>query len=102
MQVIAMRVKAESDVPNSKNLRVYTFEAPEHADVVVVANRSNVYKLDDVVAVALVGTKLPESYDNLEIVKRSVFGIESSGMALGPLDSSSELGSILDPAKLKW
>lgn len=80
--IIAMKTKTAADVPGSKNLRVYTFEAPGQDDLTVVANLTNVYQVGDVVKVAQVGTVL-SSMDNLEIVKRKVFGIESSGMALG-------------------
>lgn len=85
--IIAMKVKNASDVENSNNLRVYEFEAPNVEDLVVVANKTNVYYPGDVVAVAQVGSVLT-SYDNLEIKKRKVFGIESLGMAMGKVNAS--------------
>lgn len=92
--IIAMRVKTADEVKGSKNLRCYTFEAPNRPDLVVVANLTNVYQVGDVAAVAQVGTVLP---NGLEIITRKVFGIESSGMALGPIDIDvgSEVGEDL-------
>jgi len=85
MSVITMRVKTAEDVEGSKNLRVYTFEAGE-TELVIVANRTNVYKVGDVAAVAQVGTVLPEAHGGFEITQRKVFGVESFGMALGTTD----------------
>lgn len=81
--IVAMEVKTAEDVKGSKSLRCYTFEAPDQERLTIVANQTYVYSPGDIVAVAQVGTILP---DGLEITKRKVFGIESSGMALGPID----------------
>ncbi len=93
MSVVAMTVTSANDVEGSKNLRVYTFEAPGIEPATVVANRTNVYEVGDVAAVAQVGSVL-SAFDDLEITKRKVFGIESSGMAIGHVDSEpgTELG----------
>lgn len=93
MSVIAMKVTTAEDVEGSKNLRVYTFEAPNQEPVTVVANRTNVYEVGDVAAVAKVGSIL-SAFDDLEITKRKVFGIESSGMAIGHVEEEpgTELG----------
>lgn len=90
--VLAMRVKTACDVEGSKNLRSYVFEAPGFDDLTVVANLTNVYSENDVVAVAHVGTTLP-AFDNITIAQRKVFGIESFGMALGKVDV--EVGTVL-------
>lgn len=92
MSVRVMKVKNAENVDGSNNLRVYTFEAPGMSDLVVVANLTNVYDENDVVAVAQVGSVL-SAYDNMEIKQRKVFGIESFGMALGCVDA--ELGAEL-------
>lgn len=91
--VIAMKVKSASDVLGSKNLRAYVFELPGQEDRTVIANLTNVYQEGDVVAVALDGTTLSVAFDNMTISKRKVFGIESSGMALGKV--SVEVGTVL-------
>ncbi len=80
--IVAMKVKTAAEVPGSKKLRVYTFEAPGMEDLTIVANQTNVYQVDDLAAVATVGTKLQD----LEITQRKLFGIESFGMALGPTE----------------
>jgi tRNA-binding EMAP/Myf-like protein len=85
MSVITMQVKTADDVEGSKNLRVYTFVAGE-TELTVVANRTNVYEVDDVALVVQVGTMLPERHGGFEITQRKVFGIESSGMAMGTTD----------------
>lgn len=90
--VLAMRVKSATDVVGSKNLRSYVFEAPGIDSLTVVANLTNVYQENDVVAVAQVGTVLP-AFENMVITQRKVFGIESFGMALGKV--TAEVGTVL-------
>jgi len=96
-----MRVKSAAQVEGSKNLRVYTFEAPESDDLTIVANLTNIYEVGDTAAVAQVGTHIKKY--NLTIERRKVFGIESEGMALGhveigdsPIFVDLEVGSELD------
>ncbi len=101
MSVIAMKVKTAADVEDSKNLRVYDFEWGG-VELTIVANRTNVYKVGDIVAVAQVGTKLGD-LDNpgsiFEITQRKVFGIESFGMALGDI-GTTPLGTKLGDSAL--
>lgn len=92
--IVAMRVKTADDVPGSKNLRVYTFESPEE-ELTVVANLTNVYQVGDVALVAKVGTVLGE----LTVSQRKVFGIQSSGMAVGKTDL--EVGTVVPDTKIK-
>ena len=80
MAVIAMRVVLAEGHPNADSLRVYEFEAPEHKNVRVVANLSNVYQVGDIVAVAQVGAVLE---DGTKIRKAKLRGVESFGMAMG-------------------
>ena len=88
--ILVMETKTADDVEDSNNLRVYTFECPYYEPggkrtITVVANKTNVYQVGDVVAVAQVGSR-PKHFGDFEITKRKVFGIESSGMALSPTD----------------
>lgn len=83
MPVVAMRVGSKSAHEKTDKLWIYTFESPAQPTLTIVANLTNVYEVGDVVAVALPGTFLPEG----EITPRKVFGIDSSGMALGPVDA---------------
>lgn len=85
--IIAMEVKSAAGVVGSNSLRVYTFSAPNHDDLTVVANLTNVYDVGDVVAVATVG----EVIGDLTIKERKLFGITSCGMALGK--TQREVGS---------
>ena len=84
MPVVAMKVQSKQAHEKTDSLFIYTFKSPEQGEVQVVANLTNVYEVDDVVAVALVGTRLPEG----EIKARRVFDIPSSGMALGPVEAA--------------
>jgi tRNA-binding EMAP/Myf-like protein len=100
MPVIAMEVKTANDVTGSKNLRVYTFINGED-EFTIIANRTNVYEVGNVVAVALVGTKIKDldSLDSsFEITKKNIFGIESSGIALGRITAS--VGTKLEEVEL--
>jgi len=83
MPVRAMRVTSKTAHEKTDKLFIYTFESPELGERTIVANLTNVYEVGDVVGVALVGTKLP----GMEIVPRKVFGIPSSGMAMGPVEA---------------
>lgn len=83
MPVAAMRVTSKSDHPKTDKLFIYTFESPRHGQLTIVANLTNVYEPGDVAAIALLGTRLAEG----EILPRKVFGVDSSGMALGKVDA---------------
>ena len=48
-----------------------------------MANLTNVYEVGDRVGIAQLGTFLP----GLEMKPRKVFGIDSEGMAMGPVDA---------------
>lgn len=92
--IVAMKVIEANEVKGSKNLRVYRFNSGGEDSLTVVANLTNVYEVGDIVAVATVGTILSQ-FDGLEILKRKVFGIESSGMALGLAPEGTEVGTQL-------
>lgn len=94
MPVAAMKVTTKAAHEKTDKLFIYTFASPEQGEVQIVANLTNVYEVGDTVAIALVGTLLPDG----EIKFRKVFGIESSGMALGPVDAplDTDLGAAFD------
>jgi len=84
MPVVVMEVTEKSAHEKTDQLFIYTFASPSHEPRQIVANLTNVYDVGDRVAIALVGTHLP----GVEIVPRKVFGIDSSGMALGPVNEA--------------
>ena len=84
MPVVAMTCTSKTAHERTDQLWIYTFAAPELEERTVVANLTNVYDVGDTVAIAQLGTQLPE----FEIVPRKVFGIESHGMAMGPTDAT--------------
>lgn len=86
MPVIAMTVVAKQAHEQTDTLFIYTFQSPELGDKTIVANLTNVYEVGDVAAIAQLGTLLPEG----EIKPRKVFGIDSEGMALGPVDAAPD------------
>ncbi len=83
MPVRAMKVTSKTAHEKTDKLWIYTFESPEQGELTIVANLTNVYEVGDVAAIALLGTHLEEG----EMKPRKVFGIPSSGMALGPVDA---------------
>lgn len=83
MPVIAMQVAEKHAHEGTDQLFIYRFTSPELGDRTIVANLTNVYEVGDVAAIAQLGTFLPEG----EIKPRKVFGIDSEGMALGPVDA---------------
>mgnify|MGYP002786832118 CR=1 FL=1 len=80
MAVIAVRVTADRDHENAERLRVYQVEAPGLEPTQIIANKDNIYATGDVVAAALIGTKLP---DGTLIEKQKVRGVLSFGMLMG-------------------
>lgn len=80
MAVIAVWVTADRDHENAERLRVYQVEAPGLEPTQIVANKDNIYDTGDVVAAALIGTKLP---DGTLIEKNKIRGVLSFGMLLG-------------------
>ena len=66
------------------NLFIYTFESPALGQKTIVANLTNVYAIGDVAGIAQLGTLLPEG----PIKPRKVFGIDSEGMAMGPVEAA--------------
>lgn len=82
MPVIAMQVVDKTAHDKTDQLFIYTFESPALGHKTIVANLTNVYEVGDVAGIAQLGTVLPEG----EIKPRKVFGIDSEGMALGPVD----------------
>lgn len=82
MPVIAMTVVEKNAHPKTDNLFIYGFESPELGRKTIVANLTNVYEVGQIAAIAQLGTLLPEG----PIKPRKVFGIDSEGMALGPVD----------------
>lgn len=83
MPVFAMRVVEKRPHEQTDTLFIYTFESPALGQRTIVANLTNVYEVGDVAAIAQLGTLLAEG----EIKPRKVFGIDSEGMALGPVDA---------------
>lgn len=86
MPVIAMTVTDKQAHEKTDSLFIYTFNSPNLGDKTIVANLTNVYEVGDVAAIAQLGTLLPEG----EIKPRKVFGIDSEGMALGPVDAAPD------------
>ena len=82
MPVIAMKCTAKTPHEKTDKLFIYTFESPELGGKTIVANLTNVYEEGQVAAIAQLGTWLAEG----EMKPRKVFGVDSEGMALGPVD----------------
>lgn len=91
MSVMAMKVVAVANHPNANSLRVYTMEAPGKQKVQIIASLDSIYQVNDVVAIALVGSILK---DGLKIKPSKLRGIYSYGMALGKVEV--EVGKNLD------
>ncbi len=84
MSVLAMTVVSVQDHPNADVLRIYRFDAPGVAGLVVIANEEHTYAVGDVVAVARVGAEL----DPRTTVRRvRMRGIDSFGTPLGLVDA---------------
>jgi tRNA-binding EMAP/Myf-like protein len=85
MSVLAMTVVRVQDHPNADSLRVYELDAPGIEGLVVVANLERSYAPGDVIAVARVGAVLE---DGTTIRKSRLRGVDSFGMALGPVEAA--------------
>jgi tRNA-binding EMAP/Myf-like protein len=85
MSVLAMTVIHAKDHPNADSLRVYELVAPGVPELQVVANLERLYTPGDVVAVARIGAVLE---DGTTIRKSRLRGVDSFGMALGPVDAA--------------
>lgn len=83
MPVVVMEVVEKERLEQAEALTRYRFRSPGQGELIVVANDTNRYELGDHVGVAIVGTRLP----GLEIKPRKVFGVDSAGMACGPVDA---------------
>lgn len=83
MPVICMECTARQAHEKTDSLFIYTFRSPELGEKTIVANLTNVYEVGDRVGIAQLGTFLP----GLEMKPRKVFGIDSEGMAMGPVDA---------------
>ena len=83
MPVYAMKVTSKTAHEKTDKLFIYTFESPALGQRTIVANLTNVYDVGDTVAIAQLGTRLP----GVVLKPRKVFGIDSEGMALGPVDA---------------
>lgn len=92
MPVIAMEVKTAQNHPNADALRVYSFEAPGHDSVQIVANSENIYDVGDIVAVALTDSVLK---DGTKIKPTKLRGVYSFGMAIGKVEEA--IGTDLSP-----
>jgi len=94
MPVIAMKCVSKSAHEKTDSLFIYDFESPLLGKKKIVANLTNVYEVGDIVAIAQIGTWLAEG----EMKPRKVFGIDSEGMALGPVESKidTDLSSDFD------
>lgn len=82
MPVVVMKCVAKQRLEKADNLTHYTFESPEQGTLEIIANDTNNYELGDTAGIALNGTSLP----GMTIKPRKVFGIDSSGMACGPVE----------------
>ena len=78
-----MKVTTKTAHERTDSLFIYTFESPVQGQRTIVANLTNVYEVGDVVAIAQLGTRLP----GVVLKPRKVFGIDSQGMAMGPVDA---------------
>jgi len=85
MSILAMTVARVQDHPNADSLRVYELDAPGVQGLVVVANLERTYAPGDVVAIARVGATLA---DGTKIRKTRLRGVDSFGMALGPVEAA--------------
>ncbi|MEM8672785.1 MAG: hypothetical protein AAGF83_02765 [Cyanobacteria bacterium P01_G01_bin.67] len=56
MSVMAMKVISAKQHPNADALRLYKMQAMDAEIVQIIANLDQVYQLDDVVAIAQVGS----------------------------------------------
>ena len=83
MPVHAMTVVGKQAHEKTDSLFIYTFHSPSLGEKTIVANLTHVYEVGDVAAIAQLGTRLPDG----EIKPRKVFGIDSEGMALGPVSA---------------
>lgn len=94
MPVVAMKVIEKAAHPQTDKLFIYQFESPAQGQLQIVANLTNVYEVGDVAGIALLGTRLEEG----EILPRKVFGIPSSGMALGKVQAAvdADLTAVFD------
>lgn len=86
MPVVAMTVAEKNPHPQTDNLFIYRFESPALGSKTIVANLTNVYEVGQIAAIAQLGTLLAEG----EMKPRKVFGIDSEGMALGPVDDAPD------------
>lgn len=84
MPVIAMEVKTAQNHPNADALYLYSFEAPGHDAVQIVANSENIYDVGDIVAIALTDSVLK---DGTQIKPAKLRGVYSFGMALGKVEA---------------
>jgi len=83
MPVYAMKVVAKAAHDKTDQLFIYTFESPALGQRTIVANLTNTYQVGDVAGIAVEGTVLP----GLVIKPRKVYGIPSSGMAMGKVEA---------------
>ena len=66
-------------------LYLYSFEAPGHDAVQIVANSENIYDVGDIVAIALTDSVLK---DGTKIKPAKLRGVYSFGMALGKFEAA--------------
>ena len=83
MPVFAMKCTNKSAHERTDKLFIYTFESPALGEKTIVANLTNTYEVGQTAAIAQLETWLPEG----QILPRKVFGIDSQGMALGPVEA---------------
>jgi tRNA-binding EMAP/Myf-like protein len=83
MAIIAVRVTEARDHENAERLRVYNVIAPGVEPTQIIANKSNIYEVGDVVAGAMIGTVLS---DGTAIAKNKIRGVLSFGMLLGKVE----------------
>lgn len=85
MPVIAMVVTTRRAHPNADQLRIYEMRAPSVDNLVVIANDESTYNPGDTVAVATMGTTLP---DGVKIRRTRLRGVDSFGMLLQTVDAA--------------
>jgi len=83
MAIVACRIVSAEPHSNADLLMVYRIEAPGLEPTQIIANKDAIYEAGDVVAGALVGTKLA---DGTLIEKSKIRGVMSFGMLLGKVE----------------
>ena len=84
MTVMAMKVISADKHPNADALRLYKMKAPQKEEIQIIANLDRIYREEDIVAIAIVGSILK---DGTKIKPTKLRGLYSYGMALGKVEA---------------